>query len=92
MTTHPRETTTTRPQAALLQMMTGYWVSQSVYIAAKLGIADLLSAGPRHYEALAAATRTHATSLYRLLRALASIGVFREAEAGPSVSTLGEAG
>lgn len=82
MTTDRRETTAVPPQVALLQMMTGYWVSQSVYIAAKLGIADLLSAGPRHYEALAAATQTHAPSLYRLLRALASIGAFREAEAG----------
>ena len=49
------------PQAALFRMMTGYWVSQSVYIAAKLGIADLLHAGPRPCEELAA-TRTHAPS------------------------------
>jgi hypothetical protein len=48
-------TTSTPPAAAaLFRMMTGYWVSQSVYIAAKLGVADLLHAGPKHYEELAA--------------------------------------
>jgi hypothetical protein len=49
------ETSGAPPQVALLRMMTGYWVSQSVYIAAKLGIADLLHAGPKHYEEIAAA-------------------------------------
>jgi len=66
----------------LLQMMTGYWVSQGVYVAAKLGIADLLAAGPVHYEDLARQTDTHAPSLFRILRALASLGVFAEMEAG----------
>jgi len=59
-------------------MMTGYWVSQSIYIAAKLGVADLLADGPRPVEALATATESHAPSLYRVLRALASVGIFTE--------------
>ncbi len=42
-----RETTGMPPQLALHQMMAGYRVSQAVYIAAKLGIADLLRAGPK---------------------------------------------
>jgi Dimerisation domain len=62
----------------LLQMMTGYWVSQGVDVTAKLGIADHLATGPVHYEDLARKTNTHALSLYRILRALASIGVFAE--------------
>lgn len=66
------------PPAILLQMMTGYWGAQAVYIVAKLGVADLLTGGPRPVEELAAATNSHASSLYRLLRALASIGVFTE--------------
>jgi O-methyltransferase domain/Dimerisation domain len=82
MTHNIPEANAAPPQVALLQMMTGYWVSQSVYIAAKLGLADLLLAGPEQYTALAAASRTHPPSLYRLLRALASVGVFRETEAG----------
>jgi hypothetical protein len=63
-------------------MMTGYWVSQGVYVAAKLGIADLLVAGPVHYEDLARKTHTDAPSLYRIMRALASVGVFAELKAG----------
>ncbi len=66
------------PPAILLQMMTGYQRAQAVYIAAKLGVADLLADGPRPVEELAAATQSHTSSLYRLLRALASIGVFTE--------------
>jgi O-methyltransferase domain/Dimerisation domain len=77
-----QETTEAPPHVALLQMMTGYWVSQSVYVAAKLGIADLLGDGPKHHEVLATATHTHSPSLYRLLRALASVGVFSETTPG----------
>ena len=70
------------PPATLLQMMTGYWVSQALYVAAKLGIADLLADGPVDCEDLAAATGTHAPSLQRVLRALASVGVFTEVSPG----------
>ena len=64
------------------ELITGYWKSQSIYAAAKLGIADLLITGPQTPEQLAAATNTDASALYRLLRALASIGIFEENEAG----------
>ncbi len=70
------------PPAALLHMMTGYWVSQAIYVAAKLGIADLLADGPVGSAELAAATDTDARSLHRVLRALASVGVFTEASPG----------
>ena len=70
------------PPATLLQMMTGYWVSQALHVAAKLGIADLLADGPLSCEDLAAATDTHAPSLQRVLRALASVGVFTEVSPG----------
>lgn len=70
------------PPVTLLQMMTGYWVSQAVYVAAKLGIADLLVDGPVSCDDLATATRTHAPSLQRTLRALASVGVFSEVAPG----------
>ena len=59
-------------------MLTGYWISQALYVAAKLGIADLLTAGSRSVVELAAATKCQPSSLYRLLRALASVGVFAE--------------
>lgn len=70
------------PQAAMLQMINSYRVSQSICVAAKLGIADLLKDGAKNTDELAKATGTHAPSLYRLLRALASIGVFAETNNG----------
>jgi hypothetical protein len=68
------------PQLAVLQMATGYWVSRSIYVAAKLGIADLLKDSPKSCDELATATGTNAPSLYRVLRALASLGVFAETQ------------
>src|SRR5262249_23893071 len=62
------------------QMITGYWISQAIYAAAKFGIADLLKDGPKTIEELAGATSTNPDALYRLLRALASIGIFAESE------------
>lgn len=60
------------------RLVEGYQVSQALHVAATLGIADLLVGGARASDELAKATGTHATSLYRLMRALASVGVFRE--------------
>jgi hypothetical protein len=59
-------------------MVTGYYVPQLLYVAATLGIADLLTSGPRSIDDLAASTQTHAPSLLRILRALASIEIFAE--------------
>jgi len=68
----------TSPHAQLDRMITGYWLSQAIYAAAKFGIADLLSAGPRSVDKLAVDTSTNPDALYRLLRALASVGIFSE--------------
>lgn len=70
------------PSAALLQMVTGYWISQAISVAAKLGIADVLKDASKSSEELAQTTGVNAQSLYRLLRALASVGVFQEDEEG----------
>ena len=59
----------------MLQIISGFWVSRAVYVIAKLGIPDLLKSGPKMAEELATATQTHAPSLFRILRALASVGV-----------------
>lgn len=66
------------PEVVLTQMITGSLGSQAVYVAAKLGIADLLAEGPKNVDELAAAADADAPSLYRVLRALASFGVFAE--------------
>ncbi|RJP74654.1 MAG: methyltransferase [Candidatus Abyssobacteria bacterium SURF_17] len=59
-------------------MLVGAWMTQAIYVAAELGIADLLAAGPRTVEELAEDCHAHASSLYRVLRALASVGIFAE--------------
>jgi len=65
-------------QDELSRLINGFQISQAIHVAAVLGIADLLEGGPRTSDDLAAATDTHPRSLYRLLRALASVGVLRE--------------
>ena len=62
----------------LRRLTNGFQVSQAIHVAASLRIADLLSNGPRSVDDLAAATGTTPTALTRLLRALASIGIFAE--------------
>jgi hypothetical protein len=66
------------PQFAMLQMITGFWVSRAIYVAAKLGLADLVKDSPKTAVELARLTGTHSPSLYRALRALASVGVFAD--------------
>ena len=70
------------PQVVLREMLTGYWTAQAIHAAAVLGVADLLKDGPRTSADLAAVTGTHERSLYRLLRALVSVGVFAEEAPG----------
>lgn len=67
-----------RPSLALRRLVNGYQVTQAIHVAAVLGIADFLADGPRSSDDLAAAAGAHPEALYRLLRALASVGVFRE--------------
>lgn len=63
---------------ALRQLFTGYFASQSIYVAAKLGLADLLKDSAKNCDELAQSTGAHPRSLYRLMRVLANIGVFAE--------------
>ncbi len=69
------------PQLALQQLIQGFQVTQCIYVAAKLGIADLLKDGPCSSEDLAQATVTHAPSLYRVLRLLTAVDLLTEGEA-----------
>jgi SAM-dependent methyltransferase len=79
------------PPPLLFQMATGYWVSQAIYVAAKLGIADLLTSGPQSCVALATSTGSDASSLFRLMRALTSVGIFvRVGRDGFALSRLAE--
>lgn len=62
----------------LIALINATWMSQAVCAAAELGIADALASGPRHLEELAHATHSHAPSLHRLMRGLASLDLCRE--------------
>lgn len=98
----PNETTPTRstgpaapdrsPDIELIETASAIWKARALYAAAQLGLADLMAEGHRSAEELARASGTHAASLLRLLRALASFGVVTEIEPSRFRATrLGEA-
>jgi hypothetical protein len=66
------------PEAVIMQLLFGSNTFFSVTAVARLGIADHVSETPRAVEDIARDTATHAPSLYRVLRLLASVGVFKE--------------
>jgi hypothetical protein len=68
------------PSAQIMKFIVGKWVSKPIYVAAELGIADMLAEGSKSIEELAYASQSHAPSLYRMMRALASVGIFSETE------------
>ncbi|MGH9715269.1 MAG: methyltransferase [Candidatus Acidiferrales bacterium] len=74
-------TASSNPGEQILQLATGYMAPACLYIAAKLRIADQLADGPKVIAELAGKARgVHENSLYRVMRALASVGVFTETE------------
>jgi O-methyltransferase domain/Dimerisation domain len=80
------------PHIQLVQMGSAYWISRVVYAAAKLGLADHLSGKPKSAIELAQITRSHAPSLHRLMRTLASLGILAEnANHQFALTSLGEA-
>jgi len=62
------------PEDQMMQWITAKWITKPIYVAAELGLADHLVAGPLSVDALAGKTETHAPTLYRLLRALSGRG------------------
>lgn len=70
----------TSAMTAFVELASGLWINQALSVAARLGVADFLKDGAKTTDELAQATETYAPSLYRLLRSLASVGVFTEVE------------
>ncbi len=66
------------PFVAVLDMLSSMRVARALQAAAEFGIADLVANEPLSLDALAGKSGTHAPSLYRLLRALTTVGVFEE--------------
>jgi hypothetical protein len=79
----PQNTSTPESLALrLLAMINRNWTTQALYVAAQLGLPDLLASGPQTSEHLAQAAGVHAPSLHRLLRALVTLEIVREREDG----------
>jgi hypothetical protein len=79
------------PPAAMMGLITGYWTSQAVGVVAVLGVADQLRDGPRRCEDVAQAVGANPQALYRVLRLLASLGVFAQPAPGSfELTPLGE--
>ena len=70
------------PEVALFRLAAAYQGSRALHAGTRLRLPDLLAEGPRSVEDLAAATKTHAATLRRLLRALATFEVVAEAADG----------
>ncbi|MEB3168001.1 MAG: methyltransferase [Synechococcaceae cyanobacterium] len=66
------------PADQLLAMASGAWVTQMIHVAAELGLADALAGGEREVAELATACGADPDALFRLLRGLASLGLFQE--------------
>jgi len=71
----------------IIQLGSGFMQAACLYAAAKLKIADLLAGGPKPIAELARASHANEGALYRTLRALASLDVFRELEPGTFINT-----
>jgi DNA-binding IclR family transcriptional regulator len=79
------------PQAQILQIVAGYWLSRAVYLAARLKLADAVADGPATLLAIATATGTRIDRLRRLMRALTAHGFFHDAGDGTFRQTVGSA-
>ncbi len=70
----------TPPPFRLIQIGSAFWQSRALYVVTKLGVADEIGDGERSSAEIAHALQLHEDSLYRLLRMLASVGVFEESQ------------
>ena len=66
------------PSQQVIRLGFGFALSQALRVVIELGIPDLLASGARSVDDLAAATKTDAEALYRVMRLLAPEGVFTE--------------
>lgn len=81
MTTEAASTGPVGPTSAHIQIMqltSAWWTSRCLHVVAELGIADLIGDQPQSTEALAKASGTQPKALHRVLRLLASVGIFEQ--------------
>src|SRR5262249_36351585 len=75
------------PHEQVFSIVVGFWQARALAVATELGLSDLLAEGPLHVNELASRTKTNASALFRLLRALESIGIFTQASPRVFVNT-----
>jgi hypothetical protein len=75
------------PHEQILSIVQGFWQARALAVATELGLAEFLAEGPLHVDQLASQTKTNASALFRLLRALESIGIFTQASPRVFVNT-----
>ena len=76
MTDRPAQAPSSQQQQAMMQLLFGKQLTYCLSGVARLGVADHMNASPRPVEDIAVKTGAHAPSLYRVMRTLASVGVF----------------
>jgi len=69
---------TPAPHEQILAMTVGFWQSRALAVATELELADLMAEKPLHIDEPATQTKTHSQNLFRLLRALESVGIFSQ--------------
>ena len=77
--------------AGLHDLINGYWRSQVLCTAARLGVADLLAGGPLTIEEMTAECGVPRANLARLMRALVDLGVCTSGAEGYRTTALGRA-
>ncbi|HWZ59276.1 MAG TPA: methyltransferase [Gemmatimonadaceae bacterium] len=75
------------PHEQILSIVLGFWQARALAVATELGIPDLLADRPLPVDELARRTNTNALALFRLLRALESIGIFTQPSPGVFCNT-----
>ncbi len=68
------------PHVEMMKFILGKWISKPIYVVSKLKIADILSDGPKSIKELSKIINVHASSLYRIMRALSCLGIFSETD------------
>jgi hypothetical protein len=83
----PKPTRVDNPMDTMVRLIMSKLITQAIYVAAELKIADRLKQGPKHFSKLAEEAEANNETLYRMLRALASIGIFAEDQKGYFANT-----
>ncbi|MFL6467457.1 MAG: methyltransferase [Pyrinomonadaceae bacterium] len=83
----PAAQTELPPQAVIMQLAMGAMVTQAMFVAAKLGVADILADSEKHIDEISRKAGAHSPSLYRIMRSLASLGIFTETQSRTFANT-----